>query len=143
MKVNGTGGATAATGAAPRAAATAPGFSAGGPSAAPATAATARAAGVAPVASTDALLALQEVESPTERKRRAVRRGGRLLDALDEIKLALLGGEQAGPALQRLAAAAREQRGDTFDPDLDGVLDEIETRAAVELAKAEMSRLAA
>jgi hypothetical protein len=91
----------------------------------------------------DALLALQEVDGPIERRRRAVRRGGRLLDALDQVKLALLGGESAGPALERLAAAAREQRVGSFDPGLDGVLDEIETRAAVELAKAEMSRLAA
>jgi hypothetical protein len=91
----------------------------------------------------DALLALQEVDTPLERRRRAVRRGGRLLDALDQVKLALLGDESAGPALQRLATAVREQRVGSFDPGLDGVLDEIETRAAVELAKAEMSRIAA
>jgi hypothetical protein len=143
MKVNGTGGLTPAAGAAPKPAAAGSGFSVGGSASATATAATARATGAAPVASTDALLALQEVENPLERRRRAVKRGGRLLDALDEIKLAMLAGGETGPALQRLAAAAREQRENGFDPGLDGVLDEIETRAAVELAKAEMSRLAA
>jgi hypothetical protein len=91
----------------------------------------------------DALLALQEAESPLERRRRAVKRAGRLLDALDDVKLAMLGGESSAPALQRLAQAAREQRGQSDDAGLTGVLDEIETRAAVELAKAEMSRLAA
>jgi len=143
MKVDGAGGLVPTTGAQPRSATTGSGFSVGGASTPQATAAPARAAGAAPVASMDALLALQEVDGPLERRRRAVRRGGRLLDALDEVKLALLGGESAAPALQRLAAAAREQRVASFDPGLDGVLDEIETRAAVELAKAEMSRIAA
>jgi len=102
-----------------------------------------RAAGVTGVASLDALLALQQADGPLERRRRAVNRGGRLLDVLDQMKLAMLGGESAGPALQRLGAAVREAREGTDDARLDGVLDEIETRAAVELAKAEMSRLAA
>jgi hypothetical protein len=143
MKVDGAGGLTPTTGAKSRSATTGSGFSIGESSTPQATAAPARAAGAAPVSSMDALLALQEVEGPLERRRRAVRRGGRLLDALDEVKLALLDGETAGPALQRLATAVREQRVGSFDPGLDGVLDEIETRAAVELAKAEMSRIAA
>jgi hypothetical protein len=143
MKVEGPGGSVPTTGAQSRSAATGSGFSVGEASTPQAPAATARAAGAAPVASMDALLALQEVDGPLERRRRAVRRGGRLLDALDQVKLALLGDESAAPALQRLAAAVREQRVGSFDPGLDGVLDEIETRAAVELAKAEMSRIAA
>lgn len=143
MKVDAAGGLVPTAGAQPRSAATGSGFSVNSGGAPQATAATPRAAGAAPVSSMDALLALQEVEGPLERRRRAVRRGGRLLDALDEVKLAMLGGESAAPALQRLAAAAREQRDGSFDPGLDGVLDEIDTRAAVELAKAEMSRLAA
>jgi hypothetical protein len=145
MKVDSAGGLVPTPGAQPRSASTGSGFSIGEASAPQAATAAPRAAGAAPVASMDALLALQEVDGPLERRRRAVRRGGRLLDALDEVKLALLGGEgeTVGPALQRLAAAAREQRAGSFDPGLDGVLDEIETRAAVELAKAEMSRLAA
>jgi len=39
--------------------------------------------------------------------------------------------------LERLARAIREQRSATEDPALEGLLDEIETRAAVELAKLE------
>jgi hypothetical protein len=143
MKVTGTGGLAPPAGAASRPAGTASGFSVGGGAAPASTATTARVGGSAPVASADALLALQEVEGPLERRRRAVRRAGRLLDALDEVKLALLGGDQSGPALQRLAQAVREHRAGADDPMLEGVLDEIDTRAAVELAKAEMSRLAA
>jgi hypothetical protein len=144
MKVDGAGGLVPTTGAQPRSASTGSDFTIGEASTPQAAAAPARAAGAAPVASMDALLALQEVDGPLERRRRAVRRGGRLLDALDAVKLALLGeGDSVAPALQRLATAVREQRLGSFDPGLDGVLDEIETRAAVELAKAEMSRIAA
>src|SRR5438128_1872916 len=40
----------------------------------------------------DALIALQGLEDPTERRKRAVRRGRLALDALDELKIGLLGG---------------------------------------------------
>ena len=95
------------------------------------------------VSSVGALLALQEAEGPAERKKKAVRRASRLLDMLDEVKLAILGEGQGARALQKLAQAAREARDKTDDIRLEEVLDEVETRAAVELAKAEMSRLAA
>lgn len=104
---------------------------------------TARAASVASVGSIDALLALQEAEGPLERRRRAVKRGGRILDMLEQVKISLLDGEGGSASLERLARAIREERSGTGDDRLEGVLDEIETRAAVEMAKAEMSRLAA
>ena len=88
----------------------------------------------------EALLALQDVETATERKRRSVNRAGRLLDELDGLKIALLGGDLDAGQLDRLARAVREQRAATEDPKLEGILDEIETRAAVELAKLEMAR---
>jgi len=97
----------------------------------------AAASGVAGVGGVEALLALQQVESPTERRRRSVNRAGRLLDKLDELKIALLGGELSQGQLEGLARAIREQRAETDDPKLEAVLDEIETRAAVELAKLE------
>jgi hypothetical protein len=40
-------------------------------------------------------------------------------------------------------SAIREQREGTDDPGLEGLLNEIETRAVVELAKLEMARAAA
>ena len=104
---------------------------------------TARAAGVSGVGSIDALLALQEADGPLERRRRAVKRGGRILDMLEQVKISLLDGEGGSASLERLARAVREERAGTGDDRLEGVLNEIETRAAVEMAKAEMSRLAA
>lgn len=96
---------------------------------------------VAGVGSLDALIALQAVDDPLTRKRRAVNRAGRLLDVLDQVKLALIGGEPSPETLQRLAATVREERGGTDDPALQALLDQIETRAVVELAKMEAGRV--
>ena len=103
------------------------------------TSATSSAQGVAGVGSLAALIALQEVGGPTERRRNAVSRAGRLLDSLDAVKLAVLDGEMSPALLQSLARGVREQRQATDDPNLEALLIEIETRAGVELAKLEMS----
>ncbi len=116
------------------------GFSVAGPSTA---SATPQAGGVAGLNSVDALIALQEVGGPLERRRRAMRRAGGLLDLLDEVKTGLLGGDLTPAMLDRLGRAMREQREGTGDVGLEGVLDEIETRAEVEMAKLEMARAAA
>jgi hypothetical protein len=88
------------------------------------------------VAGIDALLVLQGVEDASERRKRAVRRGRAALDALDELKLALLSGTIEPDSLRRLQAVAGDLKGDTGDPRLDLVLAEIELRVGVELAKA-------
>ncbi len=85
----------------------------------------------------DALIALQDVGGPLERKRRAVRRAGRLLDALDDIKISLLSGDLSSADLDRLRRAIRDERDQTDDPRLEAVLNDIELRAAVEMAKLE------
>lgn len=92
-------------------------------------------AGAGGVNSVAALLALQAEDGPEERRRKAIRRGGGLLDRLDAVKLALLEGGDGSVALQALARAAAEERHSDPDPGLQAVLDQIETRAAVELAK--------
>jgi hypothetical protein len=96
----------------------------------------------APLASLDALLALQELPDPTERRRRALRRGHRLLDHLDELRLALIDGEIPLTTLQGLRGQLR-QRGDLPDDDplLAALLGEIELRVEVELAKLEVGMM--
>jgi class II flagellar assembly regulator FliX len=84
----------------------------------------------------DALIALQGVEDPVERRRRAVRHGSRALDALDELKLGLLGGSLDQAMLLRLKAVAADLKDGSGDEKLDQVLGEIDLRVAVELAKA-------
>jgi len=84
----------------------------------------------------DALIALQGVEDPVERRRRAVKHGRRALDALDELKLGLLAGTLDQGALLRLKSVAADLKDCSGDDGLDRVLGEIDLRVAVELAKA-------
>jgi hypothetical protein len=93
-------------------------------------------AAAAAVSDIGALMALQGVGG-ADAKARALRKGRRLLDALDRLQLALL---EDGPRvghLQLLRKALAEQRERTDDPDLDSTLDWAEVRAAVEAAKLE------
>jgi hypothetical protein len=97
---------------------------------------------VAPRAATslDALLAMQEVEDPTERRKRSVKRGRGALDVLDELKLGLLSGSFNASTVARLRTAAADLKASSGDPGLDAVLSEIELRVEVELAKAGQAR---
>ena len=59
----------------------------------------------------------------------------RMLDKLEEIRLGLLLGTIPQSRLEQLAHLVRAQREQVNDPKLTAILDEIELRAAVELAK--------
>lgn len=83
----------------------------------------------------DVLLALQSFDVSGERRRRAVQRGRSLLDALDALKLALIEGTLPESGIARLRALIAEQRLPTGDAGLDDLLDAVELRAKVELAK--------
>lgn len=83
----------------------------------------------------DALIALQGQDDPAERKRRAVRRGRTALDALDELKIEVLGGTLGASTLMRLKSATADLRDASGDERLDSVLAEIELRLEVEIAK--------
>ena len=83
----------------------------------------------------DALIALQGIEDPRERRRRTVRRGRIALDALDELKLGLLSGTLDAHTLSKLKSAATGLKDLSGDPMLDTVMSEIELRVEVELAK--------
>jgi hypothetical protein len=99
---------------------------------------TARAPSAAParaIGGIDALIALQGVEDPTERRRRAVKRGSSALDALDELKLGLLAGTLDTATLVRLKNAVGDLTELSGDARLDSVLAEISLRVEVELAK--------
>ncbi len=138
MKIGGPGGTGGAApiGAGARRASPAAGFA---PAAAARGAAAASAsAGVAGLSGLETLLALQDVGGPLERRRRAVARGGRLLDDLDRVRLAILDGEDGVAALTDLRRSAAERRERADEPGLDGLLDQIDLRAAVELAKSEI-----
>ena len=96
---------------------------------------TAATGGMRNIGGIDALLALQGVEEPGERRRKAVKRGRSALDALDALKLGLLSGTLDTAAVARLKWVAAGLAESTGDPGLDTVLAEIELRVEVELAK--------
>jgi hypothetical protein len=87
----------------------------------------------------DALIALQGIEEPAERRRRAVKHGRRALDALDEVKLGLLSGRLDQATMLRLKSVAADLKQGSGDERLDSVLAEIDLRVEVELAKAGIS----
>jgi hypothetical protein len=86
--------------------------------------------------SVDALLAAQSVDTVDDQGRKqAFKRGEDLLDKLEEIRQALLGGSLSAGQVQVMAALIRSKRAACSDPRLREILDEIELRAEVELAK--------
>jgi hypothetical protein len=84
----------------------------------------------------DALLAMQGIEDPAERRKRSVQRGRGALDVLDDLKIGLLSGNFDASTVSRLRDAAANLKSSSGDPGLDAVLSEIELRVEVELAKA-------
>jgi hypothetical protein len=113
-----------------------------GASAAAARAPASGVSGSAPVSGISALLALQGIGGP-EARARALRKGRRLLDALDRLQLAMVG---EGPTTRHLAllkGALAEQREASGDLGLDDTLNWAEVRVAVEAAKLEKASEAA
>lgn len=88
----------------------------------------------AALAGLSALLDLQEIEAPAERRKRAVKRGHALLDRLDGLRIALLEGEVPVETLESLVllVANREPSGDDR---LEQLMADIDLRVRVELAK--------
>jgi hypothetical protein len=89
---------------------------------------------LSPASGIDALLALQAASDPLLGRRKAVRRGNALLDTLETIKADLLLGQVSEGRLNQLMVLVSQAR-ERNEPDLDGLLDDIELRARVELAK--------
>lgn len=83
----------------------------------------------------DALLSLQEVSGDLDGRSKGRRRGEDLLDQLDELRLGLLDGNLSPARVEKLVDLVASKRGAVDDPRLIQILDEIELRAAVELAK--------
>ncbi len=132
MRISGPNG-TAAVGAAPAMRRSAPGSFTLGEAETPRSAAAP--AALRTVGGIDALIALQGLEDTTERRKHAVKRGRVALDALDELKIGLLGGTLSQATLSKLRSAAAFLKDGSGDAGLDGLLGEIELRVEVEIAK--------
>jgi hypothetical protein len=95
--------------------------------------------GTGPIAAVDTILALQGVEDSTDGRTHGVHHGEQLLTLLDEVRDGLLSGGIPRMTLNRLALAITKRRESFADPKLQAVIDEIDLRARVELAKLEQA----
>ena len=90
------------------------------------------------VSTVDALSPV-EVEMADSDKKHANSRAALILDRLEDIRQGLLIGAISKPRLEELAATIKETRESALNPEMSDILDEIELRAKVELAKLEDS----
>ncbi len=93
--------------------------------------------GTAKAGAVDAVFAVQEVPDATDGRSKGLlfKYGDDLLDRLDELRLEILAGAISKEKLTELAQKLRQKRKETDDPKLNEIIDEIELRAEVEVAK--------
>lgn len=89
------------------------------------------------IAMVDALLAVQGAEDPAARaaRRRMRERAGNLLDGLEKIRVGLLSGNLTLGHCIDIADVVASHREKVSDPAMSALLDEIDLRAQVEIAK--------
>jgi hypothetical protein len=95
--------------------------------------------GPGPIAAVETILTLQSFDDSTDGRSRGLAQGENLLDMLDEVRDGLLAGAIPRATLSRLATAVSRRQEGFVDPKLQAVLDEIDLRARVELAKLEQA----
>jgi hypothetical protein len=93
------------------------------------------------IAGIDTLLALQGAEDPMARaaRKRMTMRADDLLEELDGLRLALLSGGLTVGHVIDIADVVASHRERIMDPRLTAVLDEIDLRAQIEIAKLRMA----
>ncbi|MFQ5533268.1 MAG: flagellar assembly protein FliX [Sphingomonadales bacterium] len=95
--------------------------------------------GAGPLTAVDSLLGLQEVDRRDGSRAKGFKRGNDILDHLDEIRNGLLLGSISMGRLEAISKMVHSRREQIDDPRLADILDEIELRAEVELAKLRLS----
>jgi len=93
--------------------------------------------GPGPIAAVETILTLQGFDDATDGRSKGLAYGQNLLDMLDQVRDGLLAGAIPRSTLTRLATAVSRKQEGFVDPKLQHVLDEIDLRARVELAKLE------
>ena len=89
------------------------------------------------IAMVDSLLAAQSVEDPTARaaKKRMRSRSMTVLDELEKLRMGMLSGSMTVGHMIDIADVVASHREKISDPSLTAIMDEIDLRAQVELAK--------
>jgi len=89
------------------------------------------------IAKVDALLAVQAAEDSTQRQKKTKlqKRAEDLLEELEKIRMAMLNGSLTIGHMIDIADVVAEHREKVDDPHLTSIMDEIDLRAQVEIAK--------
>lgn len=85
----------------------------------------------------DAILAVQQTADATDHKSRGLMMdyGNEMLDRLEQLRISILNGAVSKDRLQEMARRLRERTSNSDDPRLNELIDDIELRVEVEIAK--------
>ena len=90
------------------------------------------------ISSVDAVVGMQEITDDNKDERGAKNRANLILDKLEDIRMGLLLGEIPKSNLEELSKVLRVARENSVDSKLLEIIDDIELRAKIELAKLEI-----
>ena len=93
--------------------------------------------GAAPLEAAGSLLSLQEVPAHTGLRQQTIQQGKKSIDILDDLRRDLLLGDDSPQLLQRMREQQSRLNAQAHDPQLKPVMDDIDLRLAVEIAKRE------
>ena len=91
------------------------------------------------ISSVDAVVALQEITGDNTDERGAKNRANLILDKLEDIRMGLLMGQIPKSNLDELSRILMVARENSIDANLLEIIEDIELRAKIELAKLEMT----
>jgi hypothetical protein len=90
------------------------------------------------ISSVDAVVAMQEITDDNKEERNAKNRANSILDKLEDIRMGLLLGQIPKSKLEELSKILKVARENSVDSNLLEIIDDIELRAKIELAKLEI-----
>lgn len=96
--------------------------------------------GASEIANMNPLLMLQEVDERQAGRKHAIKKGQTAIGYLEDVRYSLLMGRMPREVVSDLQKLVNNWREQTDDPKLNDILNDIELRAAVELAKIEAGR---
>jgi hypothetical protein len=91
------------------------------------------------ISAVDSIISIQEISAESNGKNNAQKRASKMLEKLEDIRVGLLLGEIPRSNLEELSEVVRSTREESIDSNLSEILDDIELRARIELAKLDIN----
>ena len=91
------------------------------------------------ISAVDSIISVQEISVESDGKNNAQKRASKMLEKLEDIRVGLLLGEIPRSNLEELSKVVRLTREEFIDSNLSEILDDIELRARIELAKLDVN----